>query len=107
MAVTSYRLDSLPGGRSSSAPDVRTRRMPALVDPARYGPPRPLPVLAPGLGAVALVGVSMQVFPPVATFTAAVGAVSAVYGAMLVGLALRIHESRRSYGPCRGAGFLG
>jgi diguanylate cyclase (GGDEF)-like protein/PAS domain S-box-containing protein len=81
--------------------------LPALVDPARNGPPRPLPVLAPGLGAIALVGASMDVLPTLAAVTLGVGAVAAVYGVLLVRLALRIHASRRSFGPCRGAGFLG
>jgi diguanylate cyclase (GGDEF)-like protein/PAS domain S-box-containing protein len=45
--------------------------------------------------------------PPAFGFVAGVGAIAALVTFRLVRHALRIHATQHSFGPCRGAGFLG
>jgi len=58
---------------------------------------------AAALGAAAAVGPVLGL----AAVAAAGGAAGLLQAAGLIRLALRIHHERRSFGPCRGAGFLG
>jgi diguanylate cyclase (GGDEF)-like protein/PAS domain S-box-containing protein len=82
----------------------------ALGGPPRAGvmpPPRPLRLLAPAIGAVILIAAHMHLLAPLTAVVASVGTVVAVYAGLLIRLALGIHRRRRSFGHCRGAGFLG
>ncbi|MFD0581355.1 hypothetical protein [Dactylosporangium darangshiense] len=58
---------------------------------------------AAALGAAAAVGPVLGL----AAVAAAGGAAALLQAGGLIRLALRIHHERRSFGPCRGAGFLG
>jgi diguanylate cyclase (GGDEF)-like protein/PAS domain S-box-containing protein len=70
--------------------------------------PKPaLTALAAGLAAAATVGglLSLRVAIVVATVVAAVGTGGSAF--VLIRLSLRIHARAHSFGPCRGAGYLG
>jgi diguanylate cyclase (GGDEF)-like protein/PAS domain S-box-containing protein len=85
--------------------------MPSLANALRHGPaarrstelPGLLRLIAPGVGAILIVGANMRVLPAPAAFAVAVGLVAAVYGTVLFRFALATH---RMSGPCRGSGFL-
>ncbi|MFG2039267.1 putative bifunctional diguanylate cyclase/phosphodiesterase [Dactylosporangium sp. NPDC048998] len=58
---------------------------------------------AAALGAAAVLGPVLGLV----AVAAAAGAAALLHAGELIRLALRIHHGRRSFGPCRGAGFLG
>ncbi|GGM65145.1 putative bifunctional diguanylate cyclase/phosphodiesterase [Dactylosporangium sucinum] len=58
---------------------------------------------AVALGAAATTGPVLGLYAVLAVVTAG----SLAHAGVLIRLALRIHRGRRSFGPCRGAGFLG
>ncbi|WP_238016647.1 EAL domain-containing protein [Dactylosporangium sp. AC04546] len=58
---------------------------------------------AGALGAAAATGPVLGLYAVLAVVTAG----SLAHAGVLIRLALRIHRGRRSFGPCRGAGFLG
>jgi diguanylate cyclase (GGDEF)-like protein/PAS domain S-box-containing protein len=63
--------------------------------------------LATTTASVLLVAGLIGALPVVAAAALAVGVSAAVHTTLLVRLALAIHRGRRTFGPCRGAGFLG
>jgi len=70
--------------------------------------PRAINVTVPTFAAAALIAAATVLPAPPLTVLAVVGGLAAVGPAIrLVRLALAIHANQRSFGPCRGAGFLG
>jgi diguanylate cyclase (GGDEF)-like protein/PAS domain S-box-containing protein len=64
----------------------------------------------PTLAAVTLIGgvaAAVSSLPPLTVLAVVAGLAAAAPAIRLVRLALAIHASQRSFGPCRGAGFLG
>jgi diguanylate cyclase (GGDEF)-like protein/PAS domain S-box-containing protein len=63
--------------------------------------------LASAVSAAVLLAGFAGALPAVTAGALAVGLSAAVHATLLVRLALAIHRGRRTFGPCRGAGFLG
>ena len=67
----------------------------------------PVPPLTAALSCAALGAGVAGLMPPLIAVGAAVGLATAVHTTLLVRHALAVHRQRHSFGPCRGAGFLG
>src|SRR5262245_66143308 len=79
----------------------RTRRLSAAL-------PRAINVTVPMLAAAVLTGGAVAGWwSPLTVLAVAAGVAAAGPATRLVRLALTIHANQHSFGPCRGAGFLG
>jgi len=81
--------------------------MTAVSSAAPYPRRAALLVAATAAALAVLAGVLAGAVPVLAGTAAAAGLASAVGATLLVRLALRIHARAHSFGPCRGAGYLG
>jgi diguanylate cyclase (GGDEF)-like protein/PAS domain S-box-containing protein len=79
-----------------------------MLSPRRKPPTTAVPSALTTLAASALLVAGLTgVLPAVTAAAVTVGSSAAVHAVLLIRLALAIHRGRRTFGPCRGAGFLG
>jgi diguanylate cyclase (GGDEF)-like protein/PAS domain S-box-containing protein len=73
----------------------------------RFGAIPTVDIAVAAAAAVCFAGSLAGLTPPAFGFVAGVGAIAALVTYRLWRLALQIHAKQHSFGPCRGAGFLG
>ncbi|MFC0530093.1 putative bifunctional diguanylate cyclase/phosphodiesterase [Phytohabitans kaempferiae] len=73
----------------------------------RFGAVPTVDIAVFAAAAVCLAGSIAGLTPPAFGLVAGVGGIAALVTYRLVRLALHIHSTQHSFGPCRGAGFLG